>query len=75
LDISINQHYNVDLEVTEMLVLTRTPAQAVMIGNDVVLTVLAVKGDRVRLGIEAPREIPVLRQEGTRKPPAEPPPR
>ena len=57
-----------------MLILTRTATQAVMIGDDVVLTVLAIKGDRVRLGIEAPREVPVLRQEGTQKTPAAPPP-
>lgn len=58
-----------------MLILTRTPTQAVMIGDDVVLTVIAIKGDRVRLGIEAPREIPVLRQQGSAKPPAAKPPR
>ena len=50
-----------------MLILTRTPTQAVMIGNDVVLTVLAIKGDRVRIGIEAPSEIQVVRREGLRK--------
>jgi carbon storage regulator len=44
-----------------------------MIGNDVVLTVLAIKGDRVRLGTEAPREVPVVRQDGPRGSPAKPP--
>jgi carbon storage regulator len=53
-----------------MLILTRTPTQAVMIGDDVVVTVLAIKGDRVRLGIKAPRELPVIRQDGLQKPPA-----
>jgi carbon storage regulator len=46
-----------------MLVLTRHPHQVVMIGRDIQILVLDVAGDRVRLGITAPREIPVLRQE------------
>jgi carbon storage regulator len=46
-----------------MLVLTRHPHQVVMIGRDIQILVLDVAGDRVRLGITAPREILVLRQE------------
>ncbi len=46
-----------------MLVLTRRANQSIMIGNDVVVTVLEVRGDQVRLGIEAPREIDVHREE------------
>ena len=46
-----------------MLVLTRKSNQSVMIGEDVEVTVLAIMGDKVRLGIEAPREIPVFRDE------------
>ncbi|MEI2703022.1 MAG: carbon storage regulator CsrA [Baekduia sp.] len=46
-----------------MLVLTRKANQSVMIGDDVEVTVLAVMGDKVRLGIQAPREIPVFRDE------------
>lgn len=46
-----------------MLVLTRKANQSVMIGDDVEITVLAVMGDKVRLGIQAPREIPVFRDE------------
>jgi carbon storage regulator len=46
-----------------MLVLTRHPRQVVMIGRDIQILVLDVAGDRVRLGITAPREIRVLRQE------------
>jgi carbon storage regulator len=46
-----------------MLVLTRHPRQVVMIGRDIQILVLDVAGDRVRLGITAPREILVLRQE------------
>ena len=46
-----------------MLVLTRKLNQSVMIGDDIEVTVLAVMGDKVRLGIEAPREVPVFRDE------------
>jgi carbon storage regulator len=46
-----------------MLVLTRHPRQVVMIGRDIQILILDVAGDRVRLGITAPREILVLRQE------------
>lgn len=46
-----------------MLVLTRRPNQSIIIGNDVVVTVLDVKGDQVRLGIRAPKAITVHREE------------
>jgi carbon storage regulator len=46
-----------------MLVLTRRPRQVVMVGPDIQIMVLDIAGDRVRLGITAPREIRVLRQE------------
>jgi carbon storage regulator len=46
-----------------MLILTRRPNQALLIGSDVIVTVLEVDGDRVRLGIAAPRDIPILRDE------------
>lgn len=46
-----------------MLVLTRTKGQKIMIGNDIVLTVVEVNGDQVRIGIEAPSEISVYREE------------
>ena len=46
-----------------MLVLSRQRDESVMIGEDVVVTIVDVRGDRVRLGIEAPREIPVHRRE------------
>ncbi len=51
-----------------MLILTRRPNQALLIGSDVIVTVLEVDGHRVRLGIAAPRDIPILRDEliGTR---------
>lgn len=46
-----------------MLVLTRTIGTTVHIGSDIVLTVLEVRSGQVKLGIEAPREIPVHRGE------------
>jgi carbon storage regulator len=46
-----------------VLVLTRRANQSIMIGEDVVVTVLEVRGDQVRLGIVAPREIEVHREE------------
>ena len=46
-----------------MLILTRRPNQALLIGTDVTVTVLEIHGDRVRLGIAAPRDIPILRDE------------
>jgi len=46
-----------------MLVLSRKPNQSIVINYDVVVTVLGIRGDTVRLGIEAPGEIPVHRQE------------
>lgn len=46
-----------------MLVLTRRPNQSVVIGGTVVVRVLQVQRDQVRLGIEAPREIQVHREE------------
>ena len=46
-----------------MLVLSRRIGESVVIGNDVVVTVLEVRGDIIRLGIDAPREVTVHRQE------------
>jgi carbon storage regulator len=46
-----------------MLILTRRPNQAVMIGNEVTVTILEIDGQRVRLGIAAPGDIPILRDE------------
>ena len=46
-----------------MLVLTRKPDESVVISDNVVVTVLSIQGDKVRLGIEAPREMPVHRRE------------
>jgi carbon storage regulator len=46
-----------------MLVLSRQRDESIMIGDNIVITVVDVRGDKVRLGIEAPTEIPVHRQE------------
>ena len=46
-----------------MLVLSRKQGESVVIGNDILVTVLEVRGDQIRLGIDAPRSITVHRQE------------
>jgi carbon storage regulator len=46
-----------------MLVLSRKRGETIVIGNGVTVTVLAVDGDRVKLGIVAPAEVPVHREE------------
>ena len=46
-----------------MLVVTRRPREAVVIGDDITVVVLGVKGNEVRLGIRAPKEVSVHREE------------
>jgi carbon storage regulator len=46
-----------------MLILTRRVGETVMIGNDVTVTVLGVKGNQVRIGINAPKTVAVHREE------------
>ncbi len=46
-----------------MLILTRRVGETVRIGDDVSITVLGVKGNQVRIGIDAPREVAVHREE------------
>ncbi len=46
-----------------MLIITRRPGEKLMIGDDVVIEVMEVSGSSVRIGIAAPRSIPVYREE------------
>lgn len=46
-----------------MLVLARKLNESIVIGDDVVITIVQIRGDRVRLGVEAPREVTVHRRE------------
>jgi carbon storage regulator len=46
-----------------VLVLTRKSNQSIMIGDDVEVSVLSIMGEKVRLGISAPRDVPVFRKE------------
>lgn len=46
-----------------MLILTRRIGESLMIGDDVVVNVLGIKGGQVRIGIDAPQDVPVHREE------------
>jgi carbon storage regulator len=46
-----------------MLIITRRPGEKVMVGDDIVVCILEVVGNSVRVGIEAPRSVPVYREE------------
>ncbi|MEQ8852753.1 carbon storage regulator CsrA [Gimesia sp.] len=46
-----------------MLVLSRQRDESIIIGDNIVITIVDIRGDKVRLGIQAPTEIPVHRQE------------
>lgn len=46
-----------------MLILTRRAGETVMIGSDIAITVLGVKGNQVRIGINAPKDVAVHREE------------
>jgi carbon storage regulator len=46
-----------------VLVLTRKSNQSIMIGDDIEVSVLSIMGEKVRIGIQAPRDIPVFRRE------------
>ena len=51
-----------DLEIL-MLILSRRPGESLIIGDNVTINVLGIQGNQVRLGIEAPREVTVHREE------------
>jgi carbon storage regulator len=55
-----------------MLVLTRRVSQSIQIGEEIVVTVLQIGGNKVRIGIEAPAEVHVLRSELQLEAPAHP---
>lgn len=46
-----------------MLILTRRPGETVVIQGDIKVHVLAVEGERVKLGVDAPRHVPIVREE------------
>ena len=46
-----------------MLIITRRPGEKIMIGDDIVVHVIEIVGNSVRVGIEAPRSVPVYREE------------
>jgi carbon storage regulator len=46
-----------------MLVLTRRPGESIVVGQDIVITVIEIKGGQVRIGVDAPREVDVYREE------------
>ncbi|HIG41597.1 MAG: carbon storage regulator CsrA [bacterium] len=46
-----------------MLILTRRVGETLMIGDEVTVTVLGVKGNQIRIGVNAPKEVPVHREE------------
>ncbi|MCA9075912.1 MAG: carbon storage regulator CsrA [Planctomycetaceae bacterium] len=46
-----------------MLVLSRQREESIMIGDDIVVTVVEIRGDKIRLGIKAPADVPVHREE------------
>jgi carbon storage regulator len=50
-----------------MLILTRRPTQTLMIGSEVTVTVLEIRGNRVRIGVNAPRDTRVLRVGSAKK--------
>jgi len=46
-----------------MLVLTRKPDQNIFIGEDIIITICKIHGDRISIGIQAPNEVPIIRKE------------
>ena len=50
-------------QVSRMLALSRKKNEAIVINNNVEITILEVKGDQVKVGITAPKEVPVYRKE------------
>ena len=55
--------YRAERRVCEMLALSRKKNEAIVINNNIEITILEVKGDQVKIGIHAPKEVPVYRKE------------
>ena len=51
------------MEEVSVLVLSRKKNESIVVNNNITVTVVSIEGDRVRLGIEAPKEVPVNREE------------
>jgi carbon storage regulator len=62
-DLSNGRSANSTGREAQMLVLTRKSNQSIMIGDEIEISVLAIMGEKVRIGIEAPRKVPVFRKE------------
>ena len=45
------------------MVLSRKPGETIIVGDDIVITVVSINGNRIKLGIEAPSEVPIKRRE------------
>jgi carbon storage regulator len=52
-----------NIEGMDMLVLSRKKNESIVINNDITIVVVEIRGDKVRLGVEAPKEVPVHRRE------------
>ena len=55
--------YRAERQVNDMLALSRKKGEALVINNNIEVTVLEVKGDQVKIGISAPKEVPIYRKE------------
>jgi carbon storage regulator len=53
----------IDAKGSRMLVLSRKKNESIVINNDITIVVVEIRGDKVRLGVEAPKEVPVHRRE------------
>ena len=60
---SVGAEAHVFGEIQAMLVLSRKRNESIVINDNIVITVVEVRGDKVRLGIQAPREVPIHRSE------------
>ena len=49
--------------IVDMLALARKVNESIMIGNDIEITVLEIKGDQIKLGVKAPKSVPIYRKE------------